>query len=485
MAVNESKGIRDLTEQPDDTERLGSGSISAIALSRANPGEGVRVIRRVLVLGATGFIGGHVCAALRDAGIHVIAGSRRIGVHHSANGFPASDTVQTEQRFVNFRALIEPPQWEPLLKDVDAVVNLVGIFRETQDVTFDLVHRQAPVALFEACERLQVPFVIQMSALGADDKAVTPFHRSKKAADDDLAVRNLKSMIVQPSLVFGLDGASSQLFLALATMGLLALPGGGRQKVQPVHVDDIARLVANVLRSNGPVVPVRVVAVGPAPLTFLGYLRVLRRGMAISQPLRVIPLSPFLTRLTMPVAAWLSSGTLSGDAVAMLEQGSTGDVHPFSYLLGRPARDPGSFISSATLEAVRLRSQSAWLAPVLRWSLAFVWIATAAVSFGLYPTADSFTLLGQAGVPAAMRPLALYGAAALDLVLGLLCLAPRRPRWTWLVQIALIIGYTAIITIRLPEFWMHPYGPLTKNIPMLAALLYLHITESPKWTTSR
>ena len=38
-------------------------------------------------------------------------------------------------------------------------------------------------------------------------------------------------------------------------------------------------------------------------------------------------------------------------------------------------------------------------------------------------------------------------------------------------------GYTAIISWRLPEFWLHPYGPMTKNLPMLALLAWLYTTE--------
>jgi len=49
-----------------------------------------------------------------------------------------------------------------------------------------------------------------------------------------------------------------------------------------------------------------------------------------------------------------------------------------------------------------------------------------------------------------------------------------------LAQIALIVGYTAIITARLPEFWLHPYGPVLKNLPMLAALWLLLEFERPE-----
>ena len=82
-------------------------------------------------------------------------------------------------------------------------------------------------------------------------------------------------------------------------------------------------------------------------------------------------------------------------------------------------------------------------------------------------------LLERSGVPATLRPFALYGAALLDLVLGIATVVLRRRRLLWWAQIALILVYTAVISVRLPEFWLHPYGPLLKNLPMLAALVAL------------
>ena len=93
-------------------------------------------------------------------------------------------------------------------------------------------------------------------------------------------------------------------------------------------------------------------------------------------------------------------------------------------------------------------------------------------------------ILSRAGVPAALQPLALYGAALLDLALGVLTVWPglsaQRRRLLWLAQIALILGYSLIITVRLPEFWLHPYGPMLKNLPMLAALALLLTLEERK-----
>jgi cell division protein FtsW (lipid II flippase) len=71
----------------------------------------------------------------------------------------------------------------------------------------------------------------------------------------------------------------------------------------------------------------------------------------------------------------------------------------------------------------------------------------------------------------------LYGAALFDVLLGLGTLFLRRRRLLWLMQLALIGFYTIVIALRLPEFLVHPYGPLTKNLPMLAAIWLLYELE--------
>jgi hypothetical protein len=87
------------------------------------------------------------------------------------------------------------------------------------------------------------------------------------------------------------------------------------------------------------------------------------------------------------------------------------------------------------------------------------------------------TLLARVGVPAVAAPLLLYGAAVMDLIFGIGTLFLRKRRMLWLAQIAAIALYTLIITWRLPEFWLHPFGPILKNLPMLAGILLLYRLE--------
>jgi hypothetical protein len=117
------------------------------------------------------------------------------------------------------------------------------------------------------------------------------------------------------------------------------------------------------------------------------------------------------------------------------------------------------------------------LHPLRRVSVAAVWIATGVVSAGLYPVEESLALLARVGLTGTPALVALYGAAALDIAIGIAILTLRCRRMLWLLQLAVIAAYTALITVFLPEQWLHPYGPILKNLPMLAAILLLHQLE--------
>jgi hypothetical protein len=115
-----------------------------------------------------------------------------------------------------------------------------------------------------------------------------------------------------------------------------------------------------------------------------------------------------------------------------------------------------------------------WLLPLLRASVGLLWIATGIISLGVYPVEESYALLARVGVIGALAPFALYGAAILDLALGIAVFTLRRRRVLWRAQIGLILVYSIVIAWKLPEFWLHPFAPLLKNIPLIAAIVLLH-----------
>jgi hypothetical protein len=111
-------------------------------------------------------------------------------------------------------------------------------------------------------------------------------------------------------------------------------------------------------------------------------------------------------------------------------------------------------------------------ARLLRASLAAVWLITAAASI-VEAHGRGAALLAAAGVHSALAAnVLLWGGIALDVVVGLaLCFAPPRPGAT--LALASTLMMTIVTTVLLPSLWLDPLGPLSKNLPILAALLLL------------
>jgi len=86
-------------------------------------------------------------------------------------------------------------------------------------------------------------------------------------------------------------------------------------------------------------------------------------------------------------------------------------------------------------------------------------------------------MLAQAGITGIWAPLMLYSAAAVDFILGIATLLAYRINLVGMVQIALIVIYSVIISFALPEQWIHPFGPVTKNLPLVAATLIMMVLE--------
>ncbi|RZL40018.1 MAG: SDR family oxidoreductase [Rubrivivax sp.] len=425
---------------------------------------------KILMTGATGFLGGRLLRDLLDAGHEVVCAGRS-----------APPVEHRRCRWLRLDFAATPAEvWLAHLHGMDAVVNLVGIFRERGSASFAALHTRGPQALFDACLHAGVMRVVQVSALGADAHAETAFLRSKYEADDHLLRLPLDAAVAQPSLVFGPDGASSRSLLMLAALPVVPLPAGGGQRVQPIHVDDAAEALRALVEAPAGRWRGRTALVGPRPLTLRDYLLALRRSLGLPAGAWVLPVPGWAVGMAAWLGEWRRNALLDRAAWAMLRQGSTADPAPLARLLGRLPRTAAAFIPPEQRDAVRTVALLDAALPLLRWALAAVWLVTAYVSVAVYPAALSFELLGRAGVPEALQPAALWGAAGLDLVLGLLTLWPfASRRWLWLAQGALMLFYSGVIALRLPEFWAHPYGPMLKNLPMLAVLWLLWTLEPP------
>jgi hypothetical protein len=246
--------------------------------------------------------------------------------------------------------------------------------------------------------------------------------------------------------------------------------------LQPIHIDDLVHAIANLTQRRD-FARRRVALVGPEATTLREFLTRLRRVLGLPRAyFLAIPAS--VMRVAATIAQLNSRSLLDRESLSMLEAGNTADPADTGELLGRPPRPIEQFVASDLRGLIAQHAQIEWLLPLLRWSIAAVWIWTGIVSLGLYPRADSMALLARTGLTGIIAAVALYAGAVLDLVLGAATLLMYRRRWLWPAQFVLILAYTGIITIALPEFWLHPYGPILKNLPLLACIAALYRLEA-------
>lgn len=306
----------------------------------------------ILLLGAGGFIGRAVLQALQDDGHTVHCGVS------AQRPTQAPRTVATD-----FAHDTRAGVWLPRLQGIDAVVNTVGVLRDSRSRPIAAVHRDTPIALFDACAQAGVHRVVQVSALGIEHNA-TDYASTKRAADEHLLALDAKGVlqatVVRPSVVFGRGGASSALFMQLARLPVVSLPRPVLQaQVQPLAVDDLARAVARLLSppaQNAPQhgtptpmptpTPSVMPCTGPLAMPLARFIASLRQQCGLP-PARVLTLPDWLTRLSaragdlVPVVPWCS------ETLALLQQDNVGDANILRRLMGREPVHPDQMVAAA------------------------------------------------------------------------------------------------------------------------------------------
>ncbi len=420
----------------------------------------------VLVLGATGFLGRHIVPCLAAAGHSVLCHGR------------AGETLRQlwpdrDHRVFDVQTMRVPGDWTPRLVGCTAVVNAVGALADA--ATLQRVQGEAPLALVAAARAAGIRRFLQISALGADPAADTLFLRSKGVVDAEiLRDRPPGWVVLRPSLVYGPDGRSARLFQALAALPVL--PGLGGGLVRPVSVEAVAEAVRDGLDAAAPLPPVLPV-VGGEELSATAYVQRFRSWLGW-RPAPVMP----IPRPILHAAGWagdlVGAPLLGRAALRMLEHGATADpaalrrhtgVGPVSVAAGL-ARRPAT-------RADRLAARLYFLLPPLRVTMALLWIVTGVLSVGVYPVADSLDLVAQLGVTGPPALALLFGGAAADLALGMALLLRFRPRLIGALMLGVMAVYSLLITLFLSAWWLHPFGPLTKNIPLAAATLVVMAAE--------
>ncbi|HET6683976.1 MAG TPA: NAD(P)H-binding protein [Gaiella sp.] len=199
----------------------------------------------ILVTGGTGFVGGHVVAALRHAGKQVRCLVRDVRKAEKPELAGCELAVGDMTDPASLRAAVE---------GVERVVHLVAI-RQGKAEQFERIMSQGTRDLVAAAEAAAVRRFVHMSALGVDEetKDLVPYYGAKWEMEQAVRGSSLPFVIFRPSFVFGADGGILPTFRKLAKLApVTPIAGTGEQRLQPIWADDVATYFDRALEDDTP-----------------------------------------------------------------------------------------------------------------------------------------------------------------------------------------------------------------------------------------
>lgn len=268
----------------------------------------------VTVIGGTGFVGRYVVQSLSRAGYTV-----RVISRNPALSLRVKTAGHVGQVVLQYGDITRPETLEGKLDGSFAVVNLVGVLKESGRNRFQSVHSEGAKHLAELAASLGVKRFVQISSL-VGESPTSGYGRTKAAGEAAVLEAFPEATILRPSVVFGPEDEFFNRFASLARIApALPLIGGGKTRFQPVYVVDVAQAVVNSLKADAKSKVFELV--GPKVYTFKEILHYIVE--VTNRPkTRFVSLPFCFAALAAAFTGWLPGAPLTSDQVKQLRSDS-------------------------------------------------------------------------------------------------------------------------------------------------------------------
>jgi uncharacterized protein YbjT (DUF2867 family) len=266
----------------------------------------------ILVTGGTGFVGGHVVHALRQADrpVRCLVRNPRKAGRLAALGCELVEGDMTDP--VSLRGAVE---------GVDAVVQLVAI-RQGKREQFQRIMVDGTRDLLKFAKEAGANRWVHMSALGTTDesKDLVPYYEAKWQMEQDVQRSGLPHVIFRPSFVFGREGGILPTFRKLARLTpVTPVIGSGKQRIQPIWADDVAAHFERAIELDAATNRTFEIG-GPDIVTWNEFWERLKRALGMRRPSVHVPVG--LMKVNALLTERLPGNVpLTRDLLKMLEHG--------------------------------------------------------------------------------------------------------------------------------------------------------------------
>jgi len=283
---------------------------------------------RVVVAGGTGLIGGAaVDALLEREGIRVAATTRDPSAGDRWGG-----RVELVQAFAG-----DPVSLGRAFTRADVVVHTIQfpnhpVQDPSRGYTYLEVDGRGTRVAAAVARRVGVRRIVYLSAAGAGQGRPQSWFRAKDMAEAAIRTSGLEHVLLRPSWVYGPgDRSMSQLVSFCRHLPFVPVVGDGKAAVWPLHVQDLARCVADA--ATRPDLTASALEMGgPERLSMNDILHTIQRVLGRRRPLLHQPIP--LVKLGARLLALMPRPILSPSAVDFVTQDVSVDPGPAHVLFG-------------------------------------------------------------------------------------------------------------------------------------------------------
>ncbi len=241
---------------------------------------------RILVTGATGFIGRRVVPALLDQGHEVRAMTRRPESYDGPGDAVGADVNRPET----------------LDEALDGAEIAYYLVHSLDDPDFERKDAEAARAFAKAAARHGVRQIIYLGGLGDDGGELSPHLRSRREVEDLLGSQGVPVTALRAGIIVGAGGISWEMTRQLVkNLPAMIVPRWAKTRTQPIGIDDVIRYLVGVADQPDAIGKMFEIG-GPDQLTYLEMLRITAR-MRNNRPVLIVPVPLLTPRLS---SYWLA-----------------------------------------------------------------------------------------------------------------------------------------------------------------------------------
>jgi len=192
---------------------------------------------RIVVVGASGFVGKNLRKFLHELNLDVLAISRKNFRKH------ASEVKITSTNLLE-------PKLQSKLKNYDALIHLIGIGRQTPKSTFEEINLNLTKDVIKICKNVGIKKIIFISGLGVSRSNKSDYFVSKYKAEREIINSGLDYTIFRASYIMGKTDYLTKALSKQMKKGTIVIPGSGKYRLQPISVADVAKIILEAINEK-------------------------------------------------------------------------------------------------------------------------------------------------------------------------------------------------------------------------------------------